>query len=84
LDSETAADRTGPNAPTRRRDFRLLIVARVVRAFGFGFAAILIGVHLQSRMLTPTEIGVALAIGLMVSSLSGLLSAAASAHFGRR
>ena len=84
MDSETVADRAGSDASTRRRDYRLLIVARVIRAFGFGFAAILIGVHLQSRMLSPTEIGVALATGLLAASLSGLLSAAAGAHFGRR
>lgn len=56
----------------------------MLRAFGFGFAGILIAVHLQSRGFSPTEIGVALTIGLLAASLSGLLSAAASMRWGRR
>ncbi len=82
---------TGTEAPSGdsraaggRRDYRLLLSMRVLRAFGFGFAVILIGVHLQSRKLSPTEIGAVLAVGILMGSLSGLLSAAAAARFGRR
>ena len=76
--------RNGSERLTSRRDVRLLVVARTIRAFGFGFASILIGIHLQSRSLSPTEIGIALSTGLAAASLSGLLSAAASSRFGRR
>jgi MFS family permease len=68
----------------QRRDFALLIASRVMRAVGFGFAAVLLGVHLQSRRLTPVEIGVVLAVGLSAASLSGLLAAGAAARVGRR
>lgn len=74
----------GANEVAARRDYRLLIIARTARAFAFGFAGILIGVHLQSRTLSSTEVGIALAAGLAAGSLSGLVSAAASARFGRR
>ena len=73
-----------PGIQPSRRDFRILLAARVVRAFGFGFSAILLGVHLQSRGLSPTEIGLLLAVGLASASLSGLLSAAATRRLGRR
>ncbi len=56
----------------------------MIRAFGFGFSAILLGFHLQSRGLTATEIGLFLAIGLAAASLTGLASAAATKRFGRR
>lgn len=67
-----------------RRDFRLLLAGRVLRAFGFGFAAILLGIHLQSRGLAPGEVGLVLAVGLAAGSLTGLLSAAAAGTYGRR
>jgi MFS family permease len=67
-----------------QRDFRLLFAGRVVRAFGFGFAAILLGVHLQSRGLTSGEVGLVLAVGLAAGSLTGLVAAAAAGRYGRR
>ncbi|HEY1421652.1 MAG TPA: MFS transporter [Candidatus Dormibacteraeota bacterium] len=75
---------SGRSPSAARRDYLLLIATRIIRAFGFGFAGILVAVHLQARMFSPAEIGVALAIGLATASLSGLVSASASARFGRR
>ena len=69
---------------TGRRDLRILIAARLLRAFGFGFATILLGVHLQSRRLGAGEIGLVLAVGLGAASLSGLLSSIAAGRWGRR
>jgi MFS family permease len=66
------------------RDFNLLLAARVLRAFGFGFSAILVAGHLQSRGLSPTWIGVVLAIGLGSASLIGLAAAWLAARIGRR
>ena len=60
-------------------DYRLLLATRCLRAFGFGFSALLIGVHLERRGLKPGEIGLVLTIGLAAASLSGLLFAAAAA-----
>jgi MFS family permease len=66
------------------RDYRLLLATRVVRAFGFGFAAILLGIHLQARGLGSAEVGLVLALGLLSGSLTGLLAAAATKYWGRR
>lgn len=66
------------------RDIHLLIATRIIRAFGFGLATILLGIHLQSRGLSSREVGIVLAAGLVAASLSGLLSAAAGGRWGRR
>jgi MFS family permease len=65
-------------------DRALLLAARGTRAFGFGFAAVLIGVHLERRGLSPAFIGLTLGLGLAAASLSGLASAALSSRIGRR
>lgn len=65
-------------------DRALLLAARGLRAFAFGFSAVLIGVHLEGRGLSPALIGLTLGIGLAAASLSGLASAALAARWGRR
>lgn len=65
-------------------DRALLLAARGLRAFGFGFSAVLVGVHLERSGLSPAEIGVALGVGLAAASLTGLGSAALAARAGRR
>jgi MFS family permease len=66
------------------RDRLLLLGARGLRAFGFGFSAVLIGLLLESRGLSPALIGLTLGIGLAASSLSGLAAVALTATLGRR
>src|SRR5215472_14409648 len=66
------------------RDRVFLLSARGVRAFGFGFSAVLIGVHLEHAGLSAGEIGLTLGIGLAAASLTGLGSAALAARWGRR
>jgi len=70
--------------PVASRDFWLILLARVLRAFGFGMAAVAIGLHLERRGLSPTAIGIALTVGLLAGALFGLAAAAASARIGRR
>jgi len=65
-------------------DRALLLAARGTRAFRFGFAAVLIGVHLERRGLSPALIGLTLGVALAAASLSGLASAALSSRIGRR
>ncbi|HEX6548069.1 MAG TPA: MFS transporter [Candidatus Dormibacteraeota bacterium] len=67
-----------------RRDYWVLMTARVVRAFGFGYSAVLVGIHLQARGLSAPQIGLVLSVGLAAASLTGLASAAATARIGRR
>src|SRR5260221_10296910 len=62
----------------------LLLGARGMRAFGFGFSAVLIGVYLERRGLSPGLSGLPLGIGLAAASLSGLVSASLAARLGRR
>ena len=65
-------------------DRSLLLGTRGLRAFGFGFSAVLVGVYLEARGLPPGLIGLTLGIGLAAASLSGLASASIAARFGRR
>ena len=65
-------------------DRALLLAARGLRAFGFGFAAVLVAVHLERRGLGGAEIGLALGVGLAAASLTGLASARFAGRFGRR
>ena len=65
-------------------DHLLLLAGRVLRAFGFGFSAVLLGLHLERRGLGPAEIGLAVTVALLAASLSGLLAARLSRRFGRR
>src|ERR1700730_6088319 len=66
------------------RDVVLLLLTRTLRAFGFGFAAVLIGIYLESRGLSSNLIGVTLTVGLAAASLLGLFLAALASRLGRR
>jgi MFS family permease len=68
----------------RGADLRLLLATRLLRAFGFGFAAVLLGIQLEHRHLQPQQIGIALAVGLLAASLLGLPAAGAATRLGRR
>src|SRR6266513_1304974 len=65
-------------------DRALLLAGRGLRAFGFGFAAVLVGVHLEQRGLSAISIGLTLGIGLAAASLSGLATTYLAARVGRR
>jgi MFS family permease len=66
------------------RDYRLLLIARVLRGFGFGFMAVVLGLYLEQRGLRPAAIGAVLALGLLTASLYGLPAAVLAARVGRR
>ena len=55
-----------------------------MRAFGFGFSAVLVGLHLERAGLSPGLIGLTLGLGLAAASLSGLAAVVFAARFGRR
>src|SRR6202022_3536510 len=65
-------------------DRLLLLAARGLRAFGFGFAAVLIGVHLERRGLPAGLIGLTLGGGLAAASLSGVAGAGPAARLWSR
>src|SRR2546423_15679434 len=60
------------------RDFGLILAARLLRAFGFGLAAVLIGLHLERPGPSPGAIGPRLPIGLPSPALAGVVAAAGS------
>lgn len=65
-------------------DYRVLLGTRLLRAFGFGFSIVLLGVHLERRHVDPALIGILLTIGLASAATSSLVSAWASNRLGRR
>jgi MFS family permease len=62
----------------------LLFAGRGARAYGFGFSAVLIGLHLEQRGLTAPLVGLSLGVALAAASLSGLGTTYLAARFGRR
>ena len=62
----------------------MLLAARLLRGFGFGFMAVILGLQLERRGLRPAQIGLVVSIGLLTASLYGLPAAALAARFGRR
>src|SRR4029077_12311978 len=62
------------------RDFALILAARLLRAFGFGLAAVLIGLHLERRGLSAGAIGLVLTIGLLSAAIAGVIAAALSSR----
>jgi MFS family permease len=69
---------------TGTKDYPLLLAARVMRAFGFGFIAVLVSVYLSNGGRSAAEIGLLLGIALAASAMVGLVFAAASRRIGRR
>src|SRR5260370_5826516 len=66
------------------RDFALILAARLLRAFGFGMAAVLVGLHRERRGLSAGAIGLVLSIGLLSAAIVGVIAAAVSSRIGRR
>src|SRR5260221_9772400 len=66
------------------RDYRLLLLVRLLRSFGFGFVPVLLGLRLEERGLGAGPLGEALAIGVLAAALSGLPMAALASRLGRR
>ncbi|HSS92820.1 MAG TPA: MFS transporter [Candidatus Dormibacteraeota bacterium] len=66
------------------RDYRLLLVARVLRSFGFGLVPVLLGLRFEELGLGGGSLGLALSIGVLAAALYGFPLAALSAKIGRR
>src|SRR5438105_10034890 len=66
------------------RDYLVLLGARSLRAFGFGFAAVLIGVHLERKGFPPAVVGAVLSVGRAAAAVYGLFLAAWAPRLGRR
>jgi MFS family permease len=66
------------------RDYRLLLLVRLLRSFGFGFIPVLLGLRFEERGLGAGSLGIALAIAVLAAALSGLPLAALASRLGRR
>lgn len=66
------------------RDFALILAARLLRAFGFGMAAVLVGLHLERNGLRAGVIGLVLSLGLLSAAIAGVIAATLAARIGRR
>ncbi|MFI4978451.1 MAG: MFS transporter, partial [Solirubrobacterales bacterium] len=64
--------------------YRLLLLIRLLRSFGFGFIPVLLGLRFEERGLGGGQLGVALAIGVLAAALSGLPLAVLASKLGRR
>lgn len=71
-------------ASAANRDLRLILGARLLRAWAFGMSAVLIGLHLERRGLSSAAIGLILTIGLLSAAIGGVIGAALSSRIGRR
>ncbi len=70
------ASQTGPGRGTLSPDSRLVLAAQAARAFGYGFGAVLLGITLESRRLSPAEVGGVL-VGFLRRGWAGALAVAA-------
>ena len=65
-------------------DGRCVLLARVLRNFGYGFVAVVLGVHVAELGLSGAELGVLLAASLLGSSVFTVLVALRADQLGRR
>ena len=63
-------------------DGRKLLAARALRAFGYGYLAVALGLYLQQLGLSPFQVGVVLtaAVGISVATASLVAAVTASAR----
>lgn len=66
------------------RDYKLLLLIRVLRSVGFGFVPVLLGLLFDARGLGAGPLGLALSIGVLAAALYGLPLAALARRVGRR
>src|SRR5579872_6812663 len=78
------ANRSPSRGEPQRSDVGILLVLRVIRAVGFGYASVVVGIYLQARGIRPLQIGIVIAVGLAAAAITGLLAANAQSAFGRR
>jgi MFS family permease len=65
-------------------DGRKLLAARALRAFGYGYLAVALGLYLQQLGLTSFQVGVVLTAALAGSALMNVLWTLLADRFGRR
>ena len=65
-------------------DGRLILSARAVRTFAYGFQSVLLGVYMKQAGFTPVQVGAVLTATLLGSALLTALFTATADRYGRR
>jgi MFS family permease len=65
-------------------DGRKLLAARALRAFGYGYLAVVLGLYLQKLGLSAFQVGIVLTAALAGSALMNVLWTVLADRFGRR
>ena len=79
-----ASARDGSGTSRYGRDSRKLFVAQGVRAFGYGFGAVLLGTSLEDRGLPAWQVGIVLGATVAGTALMSVLVARYADRVGRR
>jgi len=66
------------------RDGRLIVAARAVRTFAYGYLSVLLGVYLEGIGLAPWQVGAVLTATLAGSAALTLVFSAVADRYGRR
>ncbi len=66
------------------RDGKLLIAARMVRAFAYGFISFILAIYLKQRGLSEIEIGAVLTLSILGGTAFTVLTAFYADRLGRR
>ncbi|MBC5825126.1 MAG: MFS transporter [Candidatus Eremiobacteraeota bacterium] len=67
-----------------RLTFKIIVVARVVRAFGFGLLSVALALYLGDRGLSPFAVGAMLTLALLAGAAFLMAAAPLVRHVGRR
>ena len=65
-------------------DGKKLLLTRALRAFGYGYVAVALGLYLQQLGLTPFQVGLVLAAAVAGSTLMNVVWSLAADRLGRR
>src|SRR4051812_31020530 len=66
------------------RDAKLVLAAQMLRAFAYGFGAVLVGVTLKGRDFSRAEVGFVLASIIAGTAIASVVLARNGDRFGRR
>lgn len=65
-------------------DGRRLLVTRLLRTFGYGYLAVILGVYLEQRGLRPSQVGLVLTAAVGGSAVMNILWSVLADRYGRR
>lgn len=73
-----------PSTRMMNADGRIIVAARAIRTFGYGFTSVLLGVTLVAAGVSPTQVGLLLTVALVGDILAIVLVALFADRLGRK